>query len=117
MVVKTWVYVPHCWFSCLTNIRNCWITNRNRFLFSLAGIISNLRRCHLQLENLEKLFFVSKSWPNDGKVGCKSSSDLVEFIEMDEQLEEELQEFEGEFEQEIFLIFFCICFMFCKQLF
>jgi hypothetical protein len=23
-------YVPQCWFFCLTNIRNCWITNRNR---------------------------------------------------------------------------------------
>jgi hypothetical protein len=34
------------------------------------------------------------------KVGCKSFSDLVEFIEMDEQLEEKLQEFEGEFKQE-----------------
>jgi hypothetical protein len=51
-------------------------------------------------KNLEKLIFVSKNWPTDAKVGCKSPSDLVEFIEMDEQLEEELQEFEGEFEQE-----------------
>jgi hypothetical protein len=51
-------------------------------------------------KNLEKLIFVSKNWPNDAKVGCKSLNDLVEFIEMDEQLEEELQEFEGEFEQE-----------------
>jgi hypothetical protein len=90
MVVKTWVYVPHNWFSCLINIRNCWITNRNRFLFSLVGILSNLRRCCLQLENLEKLFFVSKNWSNDAIVSCKSPSDLVEFIEMDEQLEEEL---------------------------
>jgi len=45
---------------------------------------------------------ISKNWPNDAKVGYKSPSDLVEFIEMDEQLEEELQEFEGEFEREEF---------------
>jgi hypothetical protein len=45
-------------------------------------------------------FFVNENWPNDAKVGCKSSNDLIEFIEMDEQLQEELQEFEGEFEQE-----------------
>jgi len=37
------------------------------------------------------LIFVNKNWPNDAKVGCKSSSDIVEFIEMDEQLEKELQ--------------------------
>jgi hypothetical protein len=55
------------------------------------------------IKNLEKLFFVSKNWPNDAKVGCKSSSDLVKFIEMDEQLKEKLQEFEGEFEQEYIL--------------
>jgi len=29
----------------------------------------------------------SKNWPNDARVGCKSPSDLIEFIEMDEQLE------------------------------
>ncbi len=51
-------------------------------------------------KNLEKLIFVSKNWPNDARVSCKSLSDLIEFIEMDEQSEEELQEFEGEFEWE-----------------
>jgi hemerythrin-like domain-containing protein len=59
-------------------------------IFSLANILTNLRKCHLQLENLEILNFVSKNWPHDAKVGCKSPSDLVEFIEMDEQLEKEL---------------------------
>jgi len=38
---------------------------------------------------LEKLIFVSKNWPNDVKIDCKSPNDLIEFIEMDEQLEEE----------------------------
>jgi len=67
-------------------------------IFSLASIFTNLKRCRLQLENLKKLFFVSKNWPNDAN--CKSFSYLVEFIEMDEQLEEKLQEFQGEFELE-----------------
>jgi hypothetical protein len=44
-------------------------------IFSLVGILTNLRRCRLQLENLEKLFFVSKNWPNDARVSYKSSSD------------------------------------------
>ncbi len=69
-------------------------------ILSLSDIFTNLRRCHLQSENLEKLIFVSKNWPIDARVGCKSLSDLIEFIEMDEQLEEELQEFEGQFEWE-----------------
>jgi hypothetical protein len=58
-------------------------------IFSLVGILINLRRCPLQLENLEQLYFVSNNWFNDHRVGCKSPSDLVEFIEMDEQLEKE----------------------------
>ncbi len=30
-------------------------------IFSLAGIFTNLRRCRLQTENLEKLIFVNKN--------------------------------------------------------
>ncbi len=70
-------------------------------IFSLPGILTNLRKCRLQSKNLKKLNFVNKNWPIDARVGCKSPSDLVKFIEMDERLEKELQEFEGEFEQEI----------------
>jgi hypothetical protein len=34
-------------------------------IFSLAGILSNLRRYCLQCDNLEKLIFISENWPND----------------------------------------------------
>jgi hypothetical protein len=37
----------------------------------------------LQTENLEKLIFVNKNWPNDLKIGCKSPSNLLEFLERD----------------------------------
>jgi hypothetical protein len=67
-------------------------------IFSLSSIFTNIKRCRLQFKNLKKLFFVSKNWPNDAN--CKSSNDLVEFIEMDEQLEEKFQEFQGEFKLE-----------------
>jgi hypothetical protein len=43
------------------------------------------------------------------KDGYKSPSDLVVFIEMDEQLEKKLQKLEVEFERLIFCIFF-LCF-------
>jgi hypothetical protein len=29
-------------------------------IFSLVGILTNLKRCHLQLENLEKNIFLNK---------------------------------------------------------
>lgn len=39
------------------------------------------------------------NWPNDPKVGCKSSSSLIKFTKMDVDLEKELEEFESLFEQ------------------
>jgi hypothetical protein len=50
-------------------------------IFSLVGILANLRICHLQLEKLEKLIFVSQNWPNDARVGCKAFHNLVELID------------------------------------
>ncbi len=47
---------------------------------------------------MERLIFASKNWSNEIIASCKSPSDLVEFIEMDEQLEEELQKLDSEFE-------------------
>ncbi len=68
-------------------------------IFSLTSILTHLRRCCLQLENLENLIFVSKSWPNDPKDGCKPPSNLVELIQTNLGFEEELEELEGPFER------------------
>jgi len=66
----------------------------------LVGILTNLKKCHLQTENLEKLTFVNKNWLNDLKIGCKSPSNLVEFLEKDVNLIKELENFESEFERD-----------------
>jgi hypothetical protein len=71
--------------------------NKNK---SLVRIPINLRRCHLQTENLEKLIFINKNWPNDLKISCKSPSSLVEFLEKNIDVEKQLQEFEGEFKRD-----------------
>ncbi len=62
----------------------------------MARIITNLKRCHLQSDNLHKIIFVSKNWPNDPKVGCSSPSSFIELIEVDLVLEEELEQYENE---------------------
>jgi hypothetical protein len=46
------------------------------------------------------LIFVNKNYPNDLRIGYKSPSNLVEFLEKDVGLKEELEEFEGEFERD-----------------
>ncbi len=69
-------------------------------IFSLTSILTNLKGCQLQLENFKNLIFVNKNWLNDPRIGCKTSSNLVEFIIMNLDLEKELEEFESEFEKE-----------------
>jgi hypothetical protein len=63
-------------------------------IFSLFGILTNLRRSHLQLENLENIIFVNKNWPNDVKVDCKVPSSLVKLIDFEIDTKEDLNEFE-----------------------
>jgi hypothetical protein len=69
-------------------------------IFSLARILTNLKRCCLQSKNLNKFIFVSQNWHNDPRLGCKTPSNFVKFIEKDKIIEEELEEFEREFEKE-----------------
>ncbi len=55
-------------------------------------------KCCLHIENLEKLIFVNKNWPNDSRIDCKFPFNLLEFFEKDVDLEQELKEFKSEFE-------------------
>jgi hypothetical protein len=68
--------------------------------FSLMGTLTNVRRHHLQMNNLEKLIFMNKNWPRDFRVDWKSLCNLVEVIEKDLNLKEKLQEFERVFEED-----------------
>jgi hypothetical protein len=42
---------------------------------------------------------VNINWPNDHKVGCKSSFNLINFIGIYANLEEELEEFKRTFDR------------------
>ncbi len=55
--------------------------------FSLTRIFTNLMKCCLHIENLEKLIFVNKNWPNDSRIDCKFPFNLLEFFEKDVDLE------------------------------
>jgi hypothetical protein len=59
-------------------------------IFSLVGILTNLRKYCLQFHNLE-------NWLNDPKVDCITPFNLMESIEMHIELEKELKKFEGSF--------------------
>lgn len=91
MVGKTWIY--H-FYTCIVDSQF-----EIEWIFSLVGIFTNLRKCQ-QLDNLDKLIFVNKNWPNNCRIGCKPFFSLVDLIEVDIKLEEELKEFEGTFEKD-----------------
>ncbi len=69
-------------------------------IFNLARILTIFKRYRLQFKILKKMIFVSQNWPNDPWLGCKTSSNFVEFIKKDKIIEKELEDFEGEFEKE-----------------
>ncbi len=65
---------------------------------------------------MNKLIFVNKNWPNDLRIGCKSSSSLVEFIETNVDLKEEIKEFEATFEKDEVTKFLILDKFFCYNL-
>jgi hypothetical protein len=68
-------------------------------VFSLIKILINLKRCRLQLDNLEKWIFMNKNWLNDARMACKPLNNLVTLINSKLDLKQELNEFECSFEQ------------------
>jgi hypothetical protein len=49
-------------------------------------------------KNLKKLMFVNKNWPTYLRIGCKFSSNLVEFLKKDRNLEEDLEKMKCDLE-------------------
>ena len=47
-------------------------------VFSIAGILTMLRRCRLGSKNLDQLVLLVKNWPDDPRQGCEAKS-LEEF--------------------------------------
>ncbi len=98
MVAKTWIYVSNYDISCpsIHGIVSSQIETKR--IFSLAKIFTNLKRCPLQSNNLNKFIFYNKNWPSETRVGCNSPFNLRELIENDVAFKEELKQYEGEFE-------------------
>jgi hypothetical protein len=43
-------------------------------IFSVVGVITNLWRSYVEIENLDRLIFVIKTWLDDARVGCDGAS-------------------------------------------
>ncbi len=57
-----------------------------KWIFIVVGIITNLKKSKLGIENLNSLIFIIKNWPNDAYVGCDGPwkpKVMVKFLKMD----------------------------------
>ncbi len=106
MVGKTWIFVFNCCFHCLSNPQDYGIANWNWKDFFLVEILTNLKRCRLKIDNLDKLIFINKIWPNDPKLDYYLPFNLIKLIETKTNvyLENKLEEYEGELEQDELII-------------
>ena len=66
-------------------------------IFSVASILTNLRRSRLGLENINNLIMIYKNWPSDSQTDCKLYEHLADFYTAEAAI---LEENEDEFAQE-----------------
>jgi hypothetical protein len=62
-------------------------------IFSIARVLTTLNRRWLQIDNLEKLFFVHKNWPSNPRVGCLKPYNLVVVCEAKFDLTDKCEEY------------------------
>jgi hypothetical protein len=68
-------------------------------LFSVAGILTNLRRSRLGLENLNNLIMIYKNWPSDARTDCILYEHLAHYYSVEAEI---LEDNEDELAQEGF---------------
>jgi hypothetical protein len=59
-------------------------------IVSISGLLITLKRCQLQIDNLDKLIFAHKNWPFDLHVGCLKPFDLATICEVEFDLTNKL---------------------------
>lgn len=66
-------------------------------IFNIVKILTSLRWCRLNVQNLDKLVMILKNWPNDARTNCSSLvvMGMVEFLKVEDKM---LDDFEKELE-------------------
>ncbi len=55
-------------------------------VFSLANVLTTLKHCHLQVENMDQIIIVVKNWPSGPCHNCKPNVDLKEYCKEETSL-------------------------------
>jgi len=59
------------------------VQKHSKCIFSIVGILTTLRKCHLQIEKLDKLIFINKNWPSNLRISCVKPIDLASTCELE----------------------------------
>ncbi len=57
-------------------------------IFNMVGVITSLRHCWLEIENLDKLVFIMKNWLNDPRFGCTIGlpNSIEEYLKIEDDM-------------------------------
>jgi hypothetical protein len=58
-------------------------------VFSLASVLTTLRHCHLQMENMDQIIMMVKNWPDDQCHNWKPNVNLKEYFKEEDSFVEE----------------------------
>jgi hypothetical protein len=56
------------------------VTNWNKRSFNLVGMMTSLQRYHLQVENLDQIIILVKTWSNDPHFTCKKKVNMKKYM-------------------------------------
>jgi hypothetical protein len=68
-------------------------------IFSIAGVLTSLRRCRLGLNNLDSLIMINKNWPDDSRHECEVTPVVKDVKEYFAKEMEQVDDFEAEIEE------------------
>jgi hypothetical protein len=58
-------------------------------MFSQNGVLTTLKRCHLQVQNLDQIITIINNWPNDSCQNCTPNANLKNYLKVEVILVEE----------------------------
>jgi hypothetical protein len=61
-------------------------------MFNLASVLKTLKRCSLQVQNLDLIITIINNWPNDPRWNCTPNANLKDYLKVEIVLAEFLEE-------------------------
>jgi hypothetical protein len=61
-------------------------------MFNLVGVLKTLKRCSLQVQNLDLIITIINNWPNDPCWNCTLNANLKDYLKVEIVLAEFLEE-------------------------